>query len=423
MVQTPFRLTALVGTRPEAIKMAPVIAKLAADDTYQVKVLLSGQHREVCVNALASFGIRPHSILEPSLLDFQLSSQAAGYLTEISHYLVQNPSDLLLAHGDTTTGLVGTLAAFYLRIPVGHVEAGLRSADLDNPFPEEANRRMIDDICHLLFAPTAIARDNLVRENIDPSRIVVTGNTVVDAVIELSQRLPRFADHPRFADIDLGGRRLILVTTHRRENWGEPMRAVCAALRTLVEQRDDVAILLPVHPNPQVEQVVRPILSGHPQIHLTEPLEYDALLIALRDAYLALTDSGGIQEEAPSVRTPVLILREVTERPEAITAGCAKLVGTDYEQILQNTSALLDNDPLYRSMLVDENPFGDGKAAERIVKAIGNWRAVRAAVKDAAQSVRLEKRGAAPHALSLAHALEATLARVTETKERAHVKG
>jgi UDP-N-acetylglucosamine 2-epimerase (non-hydrolysing) len=374
-MDAPFHVTTLIGTRPEAIKMAPVIIALKDHPDYHVNILLSGQHEAMAVDALKPFDLYPDRLIARHLTDFSLASQASCYLTDLTKCLQEQATDLILVHGDTTTGFIGALAAFYLNIPAGHVEAGLRSHDMKNPFPEEGNRRLIDPLCQLLFAPTQLARANLLQERIDPEAIVVTGNTVVDSVKSLASHLPAFSDYPQFQDADLDNKRIVLVTTHRRENWGAPMASICRAVRILVERYDDLAVILPVHPNPQVQDVVRPILSGHPRIILTEPLDYEPLIAVLRDAYLALTDSGGIQEEAPSVETPVLVLREVTERPEAIEAGSSRLVGTDTARIVAATSVLLDDPASYQAMIAAGNPFGDGKAGDRIVQAIDNWQA------------------------------------------------
>lgn len=381
-MQNPFHVTTLIGTRPEAIKMAPVITALKEHPDYHVNILLSGQHEAIAVDALKPFDLYPDRLIARQWSDFSLASQASCYLTDLTKCLQEQPTDLILVHGDTTTGFIGAVAAFYLHVPAGHVEAGLRSHNMKNPFPEEANRRLIDPLCQLLFAPTELARANLLQENIAPGSIVVTGNTVVDSVKSLANHLPAISKYQQFEDADLDDKRIVLVTTHRRENWGAPMRSICRALQILVERYPDLAVILPVHPNPQVENVVRPILAGHPRIILTEPLDYEPLIAVLRDAYLTLTDSGGIQEEAPSVETPALVLREVTERPEAVDAGSARLVGTDTERIVAATSELLDHPAAYQAMIAAGNPFGDGKAAERIVQAIDNWRAKKTLLMD-----------------------------------------
>ena len=370
----PTQVTLLIGTRPEAIKMAPVFLTLRETPGFSVDIRLSGQHRSLCADALADFGITAARVVGPPLADFSLAGQAAHFLQHLGQDLKAQPADLVLVHGDTTTGFIGALAAFYARIPVGHVEAGLRSGDLDNPFPEEANRRLIAPLCQLLFAPTPRARKNLLQEGIARDRILVTGNTVVDALARLEHQLPAFATLPAFASLANQGCRLVLVTAHRRENWGEPMRQICLALVDLVTRFQDVAILFPVHPNPAVREVVHAVLPSHPRILLTEPLAYLDLMVVLREACLALTDSGGIQEEAPSMQTPVLVLRSVTERPEGVEAGAAKLVGSDREHIVAECSRLLADQGQFQQMIAPANPFGDGKAAVRIAKGIDRWR-------------------------------------------------
>lgn len=369
-----FRITVLIGTRPEAIKMAPVVQALNATGKYETRILLSGQQMEMSIAALQEFELNHEQVLMRHLNDFSLSGQASDYLDALHSYLTEQPCDLVLVHGDTTTGFIGALAAFYQQVPVGHVEAGLRSNDLKNPFPEEAHRRLIDPLCSLHFAPTERARRNLVKENTHTGTIVVTGNTVVDAVQQLAGSIPDLKHHRFLNDIPVSGRRVILVTAHRRENWGSSLEEICRAVRSLADRYHDVMFILPVHPNPNVSKTVYSLLEDHPRVLLVPPLDYMELIAIMREAYLILTDSGGIQEEAPCVGTPVLILRQVTERPEVIEGGVGQLVGTRREDILSHTSTLLEN-PLFREkMLSGGNPFGDGKASVRIERAIDNWR-------------------------------------------------
>jgi UDP-N-acetylglucosamine 2-epimerase (non-hydrolysing) len=369
----PLKLTMLIGTRPEAIKMAPVVHSLKKDQRFKVKVLLSGQHTNLCTDALARFGIIEDRILDNRLENYTLAGQAAHFLGNLAGEMSREKTDLLCVHGDTTTGYIGAMAAFYTKTPVAHIEAGLRSHDLANPYPEEANRRLIAPICDLLFAPTPKAQANLLRENISKDRILVTGNTVVDAIQQMARQLPPLTSLPQFHDITDKGYRVILVTAHRRENWGRPMENICHALEELVEKYPDIAIIFPVHPNPKVREVVESVLRPHPRIRCTEPLDYEELMIVLRDSYLVLTDSGGIQEEAPSMGTPTLILREVTERPEAVEAGVAKLVGTDQQALVAEAGSLLDNTSAYERMVSQANPFGDGRASERIRDGVMRW--------------------------------------------------
>ncbi len=374
MQRDRFRIAVLIGTRPEAIKMAPVVKALHDTCGYEAQVLLSGQQMEMSMTALQAFGLKSGQVLMRRLKDFSLSGQALSYLDALRTYLNEHPTDLMLVHGDTTTGFIGALAAFYQQVPVGHVEAGLRSYDLRNPFPEEAHRRLIDPLCCLHFAPTVRARGNLIKENTDPRTIVVTGNTVVDAVQELVAYDPALKRDRRLTAIDRPGRRVVLLTAHRRENWGASMEEICCAVRTLADRYHDVLFVVPVHPNPNVSVTVHTVLGDHPRVLLIPPLDYMDLIAVMRKAYLILTDSGGIQEEAPCVGAPVLILRAVTERPEIVEGGGGLLVGTRREDIVAHTSSLLDNPALREKMLSGRNPFGDGKAAGRIVRAIDNWR-------------------------------------------------
>ncbi|WP_419660274.1 WecB: UDP-N-acetylglucosamine 2-epimerase [Desulfosarcina variabilis str. Montpellier] len=372
MKQEQSKIAILIGTRPEAIKMAPVVKALRNSQHYAPQVLLSGQQKDLSRSALKAFGLESKDVLVRHFDDYSLSGQASGYLDALSAYLKAQPVELMLVHGDTTTGFIGALAAFYQQIPVGHVEAGLRSNDLENPFPEEAHRRLIDPLCRLLFAPTQRARHNLINENANPNHIIVTGNTVVDAVHELATSPVDLQKH--LADFIQPACRLILLTAHRRENWGAPMKEICGATRTLADRYSNLRFIVPVHPNPNVSSTVHAILGDHPHVLLVPPLNYMDLIAVMRRAYLILTDSGGIQEEAPCVGTPVLILRKVTERPEVVEGGCGRLIGTGRDDIIAQASTILE-DPVSRERMIPErNPFGDGKAALRIVRAIDNWR-------------------------------------------------
>lgn len=354
--------------------MAPVVKALNDTGKYETSILLSGQQMDMSIAALKAFKLTHRQVLMRSLNDFSLSGQASDYLDALNRYLKEQPTDLMLVHGDTTTGFVGALAAFYQQVPVGHVEAGLRSNDLKNPFPEEAHRRLIDPLCSLHFAPTKRAKQNLVRENTNTATIVVTGNTVVDAVEQLTNLAPAPKGQRLLAEIAVPGRRVILVTAHRRENWGTSLEDICYAVRTLADRYQDVIFVLPVHPNPNVSTTVHSVLENHPRILLIPPLDYMELIAVMREAYLILTDSGGIQEEAPCVGTPVLILRRVTERPEVVEGGVGHLIGTRRDDILEYTSTLLENPAFREKMLSGPNPFGDGRAAHRIERAIDNWR-------------------------------------------------
>ncbi len=363
----PATVLCIIGTRPEAIKMAPVIDAIAKRPNLNAHVLMTGQHREMASSALLSFDIHKINWLDLSATSHKLADQAGELLKGISAYIAHHNPRYALVHGDTTTGFVGALTSFYSSVPVGHVEAGLRSGNLHDPFPEEANRRLADQLCHRLFAPTAIARDNLLREGISHEKILITGNTVVDAVRHLAQRIKPSRELDELKDVLGPQKRLVLVTTHRRENWGEPMRNICQAVKAIADSHDDLQIVLPVHPNPAVKDVVESVLKNVDRVHLVNPLSYEALIALERDSDLILTDSGGIQEEAPEFGTPLLILRKTTERPEAITSGLAKLVGTCEQTITEEANRILRSKS---AKLNYENPFGDGLAAQRIADAV-----------------------------------------------------
>lgn len=367
------RIMVVMGTRPEAIKLAPVVHELnARGHDFDTAVVATGQHRELLDQVLRVFDLRPAIDLElmtPSQSLTDLTSRALGRLDSV---LRDMRPDLVVVQGDTTTVFVTALAAFYHHIPVAHVEAGLRSADKNNPFPEEINRRLASTLTDLHFAPTVGARDNLLREGVARDSIVVTGNTVVDAIaVEL--RLPvNWADTP-VAHVPFDEQRVLFVTSHRRESWGSGLTNICMALADLVDAFPDVAVVYPVHPNPNVRETALRLLEGKPRVHLVPPLDYHVTLQVMRRSHFILTDSGGIQEEAPSLNKPVLILREVTERPEAAAAGLARIVGTDRATIVAEASRLLTDPQAYRAMATGCNPFGDGRAAVRIADAIARW--------------------------------------------------
>jgi UDP-N-acetylglucosamine 2-epimerase (non-hydrolysing) len=362
----PIRVAVVVGTRPEAIKMAPVILELRRRPaTFTARVIATSQHRELLAQALGEFGLaadRDLDLMEPGQ---SLGRFAARGLEGMTTALVRERPDFVLVQGDTTTVVVAAMAAAYLGIPVGHVEAGLRSHDITNPFPEELNRKMATSIATLHFAPTSLAMRNLLDEGVPAAQIVMSGNTVVDAVhaLDLSGSLP-----PEVADLD--PMRTIVLTTHRRENHGAPLARVCEAVRRLVRERPELQVAFPVHPNPQVGAVVRSALGDVPQVRLLPPLAYRPMLALLSRCRLILTDSGGIQEEAPSLGKPVLILRDVTERPEVVTAGAGQLVGTETETIVAAVRELLDHPAAYARMASASNPFGDGRAAAHIADAL-----------------------------------------------------
>lgn len=369
----------IFGTRPEAIKMAPVIKELERHpESFRSVVCVTAQHREMLDQVLDLFDIVPHhdlGIMKPGQDLYDITSNV---LLGLRTVLAEQQPDLVLVHGDTTTTMAATIAAYYQRIRVGHVEAGLRTHNKYAPFPEEINRRVTGTVADIHFAPTIAARDNLLREGVPAENIVVTGNTVVDALLAVAARLEndveldgRFAEQFPFLD---PAKKLILVTGHRRENFGAGFENICRALAAIAQGRNDVQILYPIHLNPNVQEPVRRILGGEgmDNIHLIDPVDYLPFVYLMRRSYLIVTDSGGVQEEAPSLGKPVLVMRETTERPEAVEAGTVKLVGTDRERIVSETLLLLDNVEAYRAMSMAHNPYGDGKAAERIVASLRN---------------------------------------------------
>jgi UDP-N-acetylglucosamine 2-epimerase len=355
----------VLGTRPEAIKLAPVVAALRAAPRLTPRVCVSGQHREMLDQMLRVFAIVPDRDLAVMRPAQDLSDVTARVLLGLRDALAAERPAAVLVQGDTTTAMAAALAAFYAGAPVGHVEAGLRTGRLDQPFPEEMNRRLVGQLATWHYAPTAQAAENLRREGVAPAQILVTGNTVVDALQTIAaQPLPL---PPPLDDAALAGRRLVLVTGHRRESFGAGLAGLCAALRALADRYPDVLVVYPVHLNPAVDGPVRAALGGHPRVRLTPPLDYLGFLALLRRAHLAITDSGGVQEEAPSFGVPVLVTRTATERGEALTAGTARLVGTDCDTVVAAASALLDDPAAHAAMRAAGNPFGDGRAAARIV--------------------------------------------------------
>ncbi len=366
------KVLTVFGTRPEAIKLAPVIKALEDDPAIESRTCASGQHREMLDRVLEAFAIVPDHDLDLMRPGQSLNGLAARAVAALDPVLEAERPDRVLVHGDTTTALAATLAAFHRRIPVGHVEAGLRTGDLGRPWPEEANRRCIDAVADQLYAPTPAAAANLRAENLGPRRIAVTGNTVIDALAIARRRSDAAPLPAALGGVEArvaAGARLILVTGHRRESFGAGFEAICTALGRLAE-RPDVEIVYPVHPNPQVREPVLARLGGRPRLHLVEPLDYLPFVRLLARAHIALTDSGGVQEEAPSLGTPVLVMRSVTERPEAVAAGTARLVGTDPDRILAEAAALLDDTAEHARVARIANPYGDGRAAARIVAAI-----------------------------------------------------
>ncbi len=366
------RIAVVMGTRPEAIKMAPVVRALRnRSDCFETIVVATAQHRQMLDQVFSIFHIHPDVDLDLMRPDQSLSALAARVLGTMDEALRELRPDLLLVQGDTTTVLATALAAFHLGIPLAHVEAGLRSHDLRNPFPEEMNRRVTSVLTALHLAPTPLAAAALRLEGVDPTRIVVTGNTVVDALHQLL-REPFDVSATPLAGLPLDGR-LLVVTSHRRESWGQDLENTCRALRDLVERFPDLRVVYPVHLNPNVRGTVMEELGGAGRIHLTEPLDYFTFINLMRRAHLILTDSGGVQEEAPTLGKPLLVLRKLTERPEAFQAGLSKVVGNSRETIVAEATRLLQDDAAYRRMISADNPFGDGQAAARIVKALERW--------------------------------------------------
>lgn len=363
------KIMSVIGTRPEAIKLAPVIKELGQhSDTLKSVVTVTAQHRQMLDSVLKVFAIQPDYDLDLMSENQALSDITSKVLNNIESIYDKERPDLVLIQGDTTTAFAASLAAYYKHIPVGHIEAGLRSRDKYHPFPEEINRCLTSVIAHLHFAPTKEAKNNLLSEGVDKGLICVTGNTVIDALLAIAKHDFTF-DHDSLNTIK---GKMVLITAHRRESFGEPFIGICRAILTLAKKYPNVTFVYPVHPNPNVKNIVYPMLAQTANILLIQPLEYGPFVHLMKRACIILTDSGGIQEEAPSLHKPVLILREVTERPEAVTAGCAKLVGTRPESIIKETICLLEDQREYHRMAHAANPFGDGSAAKRIVKFIKN---------------------------------------------------
>lgn len=358
------KILCVVGTRPEAIKMAPVILALKKEPWANVRVLATAQHRHMLDQVLNFFEIEPDIDLDIMRPNQALTTLTARLLLDLDDVLQAEKPDVVLVQGDTTTVMTVALACFYHRIPIGHVEAGLRTWDMQNPFPEEMNRVIAGRLARWHFAPTEGSRQNLLREGIADKEIIVTGNTVIDALLMTASK-----------DLILGielddSKRLILVTSHRRENFGEPFRNICRALRTLAENNLDIQILYPVHPNPNVKDVAFEMLGDCSNIILCEPLDYAPFIAAMKKAFFIISDSGGVQEEAPALAKPVLVLRDETERPEAIEHGVVKLVGPNFDRIVKEAQLLLNDESVYKSMAKGVSPYGDGKGAERIVATL-----------------------------------------------------
>ncbi len=367
------RVLSIFGTRPEAIKMAPLVNALAYHPEIKSAVCVTAQHREMLDQVLNLFDISPEFDLDIMRTNQNLTDITQAILLGVTDILNVFKPDRILVHGDTTTSFASALAGFYQQIPVDHIESGLRTGDIYAPFPEEMNRKLVDNLCDLHFAPTQNSADNLALENVDKGSIIVTGNTVIDAMLEVVERLKvddflRSEMESRFAFLN-PDKRLILVTGHRRENFGAKFESICNALLKIAK-RNDVELIYPVHLNPNVYEPANRLLANNPSIHLIKPLDYLPFIYLMYQANLIITDSGGIQEEAPSLGKPVLVMRDLTERPEAVQAGTVRLVGTNTGKIVSETTKLLDDQGHYDNMSKAHNPYGDGHASQRIIKEL-----------------------------------------------------
>ena len=372
------KILLVFGTRPEAIKMAPLVKALQKDtEHFETRVCVTAQHRQMLDQVLEVFGITPEYDLNIMAPNQDLYDITAKVLMGLREVLKDYRPDTVLVHGDTTTSMAASLAAFYMQIPVGHVEAGLRTYNMLSPWPEEMNRQVTDRICTYYFAPTEQSKKNLLRENIDEKKIFVTGNNVIAALLMAVDKISstpgmeaKMAVEFQEKGYTVGGREYILVTGHRRENFGDGFLHICKAIKELAMLHPEMDIVYPVHLNPNVQKPVYELLSGVDNVYLTSPLDYLPFICAMQHSALLLTDSGGVQEEAPSLGKPVLVMRDTTERPEAVQAGTVKLVGTNADDIVNNVTALLKDKELYRRMSETHNPYGDGRACERIIAAL-----------------------------------------------------
>jgi UDP-N-acetylglucosamine 2-epimerase (non-hydrolysing) len=372
MKNHPIKILTIFGTRPEVIKLFPVLAKLGQNDLFDSIVVSTSQHREMIDNLLELFSLKVDHDLDIMQDNQSLIEISIRALTGLDPLLTRYKPDLVLVQGDTTSAFMAALAAFYHKIPIGHVEAGLRSFDKMHPYPEEINRRLISPVINLHFAPTIQNAKNLEKEGIDSKAIFITGNTIIDSVLHIAKE----AGHNlcRYLPAEtMNSHRIILVTAHRRENWGEPLEKLCHALKNLAQAYPDIAIVYPVHLNPNVRATAFSILGNQERVHLIDPLPYGAFVKAMTHSYLIITDSGGIQEEGPSLRKPILVFRKVTERPEGLKTGGVKLVGQDGENVFREVSRLLEDPEQHQSMTAGYNPFGDGNAAQRIVDSISYY--------------------------------------------------
>ncbi|MDF1582279.1 MAG: UDP-N-acetylglucosamine 2-epimerase (non-hydrolyzing) [Methyloprofundus sp.] len=370
------RILIIFGTRPEAIKMAPVVKAFQGDQRFETKVCVTAQHRDMLDQVLELFAIRPDYDLDIMKQNQGLTGITCSILIGLEPILQEFSPDRILVHGDTSTTFAASLAAYYQKIPVGHVEAGLRTHNIYSPWPEEANRKLTAVLTDLHFAPTSAARDNLLQENIAEKNIIVTGNTVIDALQHVQESIKsntqlRFDLASQFPFINTE-KKIVLVTGHRRESFGDGFEHICQALKELA-LRDDIQIIYPVHLNPHVREPVNRLLKGIEHVHLIEPQDYLPFVYLMSIAHIILTDSGGVQEEAPSLGKPVLVMRDTTERPEAIAAGTVKLVGADKTKIIHNVSLLLDDQDEYHKMSFAHNPYGDGQASQRIIEGVAAY--------------------------------------------------
>ncbi|PJI50996.1 MAG: UDP-N-acetylglucosamine 2-epimerase (non-hydrolyzing) [Pseudomonas sp.] len=370
----PIKTLCIFGTRPEAIKMAPLALALADDESFDAKVCVTGQHREMLDQVLDLFEIKPDFDLNIMKPGQDLTDITTAILQGMKHIFNSYKPDVVLVHGDTATTFAASLACYYQQIPVAHIEAGLRTGNLYSPWPEEANRKLTGALADLHFAPTSTSKNNLEREGIASESIIVTGNTVIDALLDVVARLDRDTELQAqaakpFKHLDLN-RKFILVTGHRRESFGDGFERICQALMEVAQQHPEIDIIYPVHLNPNVREPVNRLLVGIPNIHLIEPLDYLPFVYLMSRAHIILTDSGGIQEEAPSLGKPVLVMRDTTERPEAVTAGTVKLVGTDTTNIVRALNILLTDPNAYRAMSFAHNPYGDGNACSRVLDTL-----------------------------------------------------
>lgn len=375
------KILTVFGTRPEAIKMAPLALQLANDSRFEAKVCVTAQHREMLDQVLHLFDLKPDYDLNLMKPGQDLNDIVTGILLGLKPVLAEFKPDMVLVHGDTATTFAATLAAYFQQIPVGHVEAGLRTGNIYSPWPEEGNRKLTGSLAALHFAPTEASKQNLLNEGIAPSNIHITGNTVINALLEVAHKLETDAElaeeqAQRFPFLDKN-KKLILVTGHRRESFGGGFDRICQALALTAEAHPNVQILYPVHLNPNVQEPVNRLLASHKNIHLIEPQDYLPFVYLMTQAHIILTDSGGIQEEAPSLGKPVLVMRDTTERPEAVEAGTVKLVGTSVQRITEELNTLLNSQEAYNAMSFAHNPYGDGKACQRIIDALINTKTLK----------------------------------------------